>query len=43
MNNASIYTVACSHASVMRAGTPAVAAPAFAQSDKLSLAERPTP
>jgi hypothetical protein len=42
MNNASIHT-ACSHAPVMRTGTPAVAARAFAQGNTLSLAERATP
>ena len=42
MNYASIHTVTCSHMPAMRAGTPAIAAPAFAQSDTRPLAERPT-
>jgi hypothetical protein len=42
MNNASIYT-ACSNAPVMRIGTPAGAPRAFAQSNTLPLAKRPTP
>jgi|HubBroStandDraft_6_1064221.scaffolds.fasta_scaffold40574_3 hypothetical protein len=42
MNKASIY-IACSNAPAMRTGTPAVEPRAFAQSNMLALAERPTP
>ena len=48
MNDISIHTVTCSHMPGMpampgmRGGTPAIAAPALAQSDTLPLAERPT-
>jgi hypothetical protein len=42
MNTALIYT-ACSNAPAMRTGTPAVAPRAFARSNTLPLAERPTP
>lgn len=42
MNNTLIY-IACSNAPVMRTGTPAVTPRAFAQSNMLALAERPTP
>lgn len=43
MNNVSIYTFVCSHAPVMRAGTPAGTARAFAQANALSLAEGSMP
>jgi hypothetical protein len=43
MNKASIHTVTCRHAPVMRTGTPAVAAHAFAQSNTLPLAGWPAP
>jgi hypothetical protein len=43
MNNASTHTVTCSQMSAMSVGTSAVAAPAFAQSATIPLAERLTP
>jgi hypothetical protein len=43
MNNASIHTATCTHAPVMRTGTPADAARAFMQSNALPLAERSMP
>jgi hypothetical protein len=43
MNKAPVYIAARSNALVMRTGTPAAVARAFAHADTLPLAERRTP